>query len=346
MKILIITPYGEFNYGNKFQNYALQTVLERMGHEVETITNENWYSNSKTDNMRLFRKIKSKISNLKIGKRVKIREKRFEQFSNKYIKKCVFDKKTEYDFLCIGSDQIWNPNYSNKFYYTYGQFSDKVFSYAASFGVSEIAKEWEDDIKIGLKGLRSISVREATGAQIVKRLIDIEPEVHLDPTMLLDAEEWDKITRKPENFKERKYIFTYFLGNPSQKNLEKINEIAETKKMEIVNLGQSGSEKYYLSDPGEFLYLLKNSEMVFTDSFHGCVFSILYKKNFYVTQREASIDMFSRINTLFEKFNIKSRKIEDCNNFENCDIDFVKNDEILKIEREKSIQYIENALKR
>lgn len=345
--ILIITLYGNFNYGNKFQNYAMQTTLNKLG--FNAYTNSNLYmQNSNTISKRVKKFIK-KIMDMpnQIVNRRKTRI--FENFSNKYLSLKRYSRYQEINeeigAICIGSDQIWNPYFIKDFYYSYGQFSNNAFSYAASFGINEIPDEYKEEVKKGLNHVKHISVREDKGADIVENLIGKRPEVVLDPTLLLEDKEWDKIIAVPKNIPKKKFIVTYFLGKYSKERREYINKFAEKNNMEVVNLGQIKDKKYYYEGPSEFLYFIKNSEMVLTDSFHGSVFSILYKKTFYVLNREDNIkSMNSRIETLLNKFKLQGIEIKNYNQELNFKCDFSHVDDILKIEREKSMNFLKKAI--
>lgn len=200
-------------------------------------------------------------------------------------------------------------------------------------------------MKIGLKNLKNISVREEKGAEIVKNLTSQKAEVCVDPTLLLSANEWDEIIKKPEKMPKGKYIFTYFLGKYSKKRKKYIYDFAKENNLEVVNLGRLQYLKYYYIDPSEFLYLLKNSEIVLTDSFHGSVFSIIYKKPFYIFEREENIkSMNSRIETLLNKFDLKERKIKNYSNKISLDCDYSKIDDILEKEKNKSMEFLKNSL--
>ena len=217
--ILIITLYGNYNYGNKFQNYAMQTTLEKLGGNANTNININ-FNTQKTNNIlqklrkitfkRIINKLLVKFKNITDKKRTE----NFKAFSEKYLKTVNYNTYDElnknYDMLCIGSDQIWNPYFIKDFYYSYGQFSNNAFSYAASFGINEIPDEYKEEVKKGLNHVKHISVREDKGADIVENLIGKRPEVVLDPTLLLEDKEWDKIIAVPKNIPKKKFIVTYF----------------------------------------------------------------------------------------------------------------------------------------
>ncbi len=356
-KALIVTLYGNHNYGNKFQNFAMQEVLKKYNYDVCTLNMQKIRQNS-VEKVTYIERLKN-ISLKKVLKKVKEiynsmdRKRRFlafKSFSDKYIKMQDFtsndELKSEYEKVCIGSDQIWNPELEN-FYYSYAQFQDsnKVFSYAPSFGVSEFDKKYLQEIKKGLENVSNISVREEKGADIIKEITGREAEVLVDPTMLLKVEQWNNVLKEPIRKPKKEFVMVYFLGNYSKERRKYIKKFAKENNLEIVELGQVDLKKYFCTDPAEFLYFVKNAKIILTDSFHGAVFSILYSRPFYVLKREDKLtSMSSRIETLLKRFELQGRMLKDYTQEIVLDIDYTHVDEILKGEREKSDKYLRKAL--
>ena len=172
-----------------------------------------------------------------------------------------------------------------------------------------------------------------------------DAEVLIDPTMLLAAEEWDKIAKKPEQV-PKKYILNYFLGNLTDNRKEAIEKLAKERNCEIINiLDKNGL--FYNTGPSEFLYLEKHAELVCTDTFHSCVFAIIFNRPFVVFDRiEPGVEkMNSRIETLLRKFNLK----EHAYNNEITDKCFKHNYteayKILEAEKKKSVAFLRDNLK-
>ncbi len=356
-KVLIVTLFGNYNYGNKFQNYALQKVLERYNLEVNTLNMLKikrkelpqvscWERIKKITLKKLVNKAKNYF-NRNINKQ---REISFAKFSNKYINTYDFvsDIETDktFDKICLGSDQIWKPlSCDSHFAYAHFVNKEKVFSYAASFGISNIKDEHKQMVIEGLMNVNDISVREQRGSEIVQELVQKKAEVLVDPTMLLTQREWNKILEQPTNMPPKDFILTYFLGEYSSKRKKYIKEFAKKNDYDIVDLGKADIKKYYCTSPGEFIYFVKKAKGVFTDSFHGAVFSILYKTPFFIFEREDGfVSMNSRLETLLNKFEFEERKLKDYTQKISLDMDFKNTDEILKIEREKSDKFLRKAL--
>ena len=167
----------------------------------------------------------------------------------------------------------------------------------------------------------------------------------VDPTMLLTAEEWDKVSKKPKMLKNNKYILNYFLGELSEERKKEIERVAKENDCEIVNILDENSP-YYECGPSEFLYLEKNAFLICTDSFHSSVFAILYNTPFLVFNREDKIaSMNSRIETLLSKFNLEDRKYKEKITSKDLKANYGEAYKILEQEREKSRKFLEKALK-
>lgn len=366
MKIAIITINDNNNYGNRLQNYALQSFLlsKLKIDEVDDI----WYkpkymylsqiniSSWKTwikyiinwKNQRSYLKkeyLKDNIRMYNIGK-----------FTNKINTKFFFDMKEtsikKYDYFIVGSDQVWNPYFwlkkDNDANMRFLKFASKKkrIAYAASIAIPEIPKDKEQFFKDSLNEMKAISMREKAGADLVKKLIGKEIPVVVDPTILLFKEEWKKIELKPEWYNGEKYILTYFLGISSPV----IEKIAKKNNWKIYNLMDKDNFNLYTSRVEEFVYLIDHAQLVATDSFHASVFSILMNTPFLVVNKQikGEADTTSRIDTLLDLFRCKNRYILNgkCNlsDEEILHMDFSNVKAIQEREIERSIAYMKKAL--
>ncbi|MDD4066524.1 MAG: polysaccharide pyruvyl transferase family protein [Clostridia bacterium] len=361
MKIGIITLYGEDNYGNKLQNYALKKILEKFSQDVETIKLDlienktiKYYCNKFTIKL-FFRYIFLKVIGLNRKIKNINRKKTMKEFSNQNLNVKGYRLTKEefnslnviYDKLVIGSDQVWNHNFVRKmldWYFVIFSPKDKNIAYSASFGIDEIEDELKDQYIKGLNNMSYISVREEQGAKIVKDLIKKDVPVLVDPTMLLSIEEWNKIIKSPKHLPKNKYILTYFLGNYSSERKENIYNFAKKNNIDVINLARLEYKKYYAKSPGEFIWYIKNASIIITDSFHGTVFSLLYKVPFYTMNREDKTQsMSSRIDTLLKMFNFEERLIND-NKFDmNFNCNFNNVNVVLNSEKKRSFDYLSKA---
>ncbi|MGU8653251.1 polysaccharide pyruvyl transferase family protein [Clostridium perfringens] len=371
-KIAILTLNGYFNYGNILQNYALQNIIEKLGFECETIINTTYVDKGECSITKNRKKIfleksflekiemiKYKLNNKKIREINIERESIFREFSKEYINETEYtiklgeiprDINQRYDYFISGSDQVWNPNDPMVSEINFMTFVDrnKRLTYAPSFGVSKIPKMYQDKYIEFLNGLDNISVREYEGAKIIKDLTGKNAQVVLDPTMLLDKSEWMKISKSDKNKPKGKYILTYFLGGISGDTKKKIKRIAKENKFEIVNLATLKDMKHYASGPSEFIDYINDASVFFTDSFHGCVFSLLMETPFVVYDRNGHSSeekMNSRIDTFLKKFDLEERRARFISKECILKCDYNNSYKILKYERKKSIEYLKSILK-
>lgn len=368
-KIAIITLNGYYNYGNRLQNYALQETLKTLGFLVETLVVNTRPQESYTLSIRIINlfinssakeimeRLKYKIFlKKKIDMLNEKRSKVFKDFTYQYIKETdhvIYDDnipdnlRDKYDYFIVGSDQVWNPAYTNgsSIYFLTFAKRHKRIAYAASFGVSEIEAEYLDKYKKWISEMHFLSIRENDGAGIIKKLIGRDAPVLVDPTLLLTKEQWLSIAKRALNKPKGDYIVTYFLGGIPDWYREQINRFAINKNFEIVNLGDMNERESYKAGPSEFIDYISDCSALLTDSFHGTIFSIIFEKPFAVFERIGGRAMNSRIETLLSKFELNSRSIDKMSMEEDLlRIDFSHIPYILETERKKSIDYLKNAL--
>lgn len=352
MKIGILTFTEGYNYGNKLQNYALLTYLQNnFPCEVKTINN-CIAQGSKLAKIKLLLKwaVPSK-RHFMYWKRLV----RFKKFNKKYLnfteeKLTNSSKKfSEVDTFICGSDQIWNPNYYGCIDLLTGKLPipKRSISYAASFGVNEIPQEKKKDFAESLRNLEAISVREEQGDIICKELGFAESRVNIDPTFLLSKNEWLKVIKKPNKEIPKKYIVTYFLGEIGENNEKLINEYCLENNADRIDLNSVNALDWFDITPFEFLYLINNSEFVFTDSFHASVFSIIFGKQFLTADRISNDTnrMNSRIDTLFSTFDCKNHKMEIFDgNINALKLDEVNVENVIQHEKNRTKDYFSEKL--
>ena len=355
-RIGIVTIWGNDNYGNRLQNYALQEFILKLGDlDVETIKNSAPLNNKKNKPIDYLKSIKWWINdNIKL--RIGERHLYFDDFA-KYIKvnpknfsyRCNTIKNFYYDYLIFGSDQVWNPGYRLKDFDLglFGNPNAVKIAYAASLSTYDIPESVDKTkVKKALLNFRSIAIREKKGAELISDLTGrTDVEVLIDPTMLLSIEDWQKVMKKPKQLKKEKYILNYYLGELSSERLKEIEKIAKENDCEIINILDKKSP-FYNTGPAEFLWLEKNAFLICTDSFHSSVFAFLFDRPFIIFDREKKNvqNMNSRFETLIEKFNLKNRFFEGKITKENLDHDYSESYKILAEERKKSKDFLEKAL--
>lgn len=339
-KVAIITIYDMNNYGNRLQNYAVQEILKKRGFHVETLENINIVDNVNKLESGLSPNEERKQCFLDFNENINVAEEVI--FHNDFPK----DLNDRYDYFVIGSDQIWNYDFLDRFSsFVFLPFAskEKRVALSASFGVHHVPEEHRDKYE-GLQEMNYISVREDAGKKLVKELTGREDAVVLiDPTMALERQAWDKVMKKPKNFTSKKYILKYFLGPISSKKEKEIQRVAKENGCDIIDI--MDKESCYNSGPAEFVYLCKNAFLIVTDSFHSCVFSVIFNRPFIAFERENfSVNMNSRLETLFAKFELGERIFKDKIYKEMLELDYSKVNKILEEERKKFDKFIDNAL--
>lgn len=321
MKIAIVTITGEANFGNSLQNYAVERTFQKMNCKSVTLVDK-----SETFIGRIKSIIYSALfdrNHIYIKKQkepLMLRRKRFRKFNKKFLHMKAERSFDDYDFVVCGSDQVWNFTFSkikNNIPFYFGQFvpKNKRISFSASIGTDEIPSEYLTTAKKGFEEMKSVSVREEKAKQIIEDLTGRKDVVvTIDPTLMLSADEWRKISKKPKYIEtKQKILLTYFLGDMSEEVNKYILKISETYDWKIVNLanewvalGKSSENEEYYTDPSEFLWLIEHCELMMTDSFHGCVFSTIFRKPFRCFSRNEKnlANMNSRMDTLFKKLNL------------------------------------------
>lgn len=341
MKKIAIVTIESINFGNRLQNYALQYILESIGCVTKTI-----HRRKKKKGVKAF--VKLVIQDILQTKASKFR--RFDKyihFSDITIGRDDYpeDISEKFDYFIVGSDQVWNPHYdfvSGKCdFLTFAESKQKI-SYAASFGVCEIPIDRKEEFARYIKDFKSISVRESQGACIVEGLTNRKAEVVLDPTLLLGRQIWENVERKPAKMPRGKYALVYSLGEKNERFIGKMNALADKYSIyDIRSLQKSGKEQAI--GPSEFLFLIRNAEIILTDSFHATVFSLIYHKKFVTFTRDG-INMGSRIDSLSRMLNIQDYIDDNGDLLCETEIDFETIENLLEIERIKSIDFLKSAL--
>lgn len=325
-----LTIDGYYNYGNLLQNYALQQVLLQYTDTVDTIWHEADNFLPRTglpftwkDPIKFILNWKNYRQNyLKkhLGCEM-VRQGKLKDWSDRYIRtrlgvKNLKDVAEDYDYFVVGSDQVWNPYFGDlkNNFLSFTSF-DKRIAYAASIASPEIPEDKKVIFQEGLNGMKWISMREQEGANTVKQFTGRNVPVVVDPTMLLTPEEWRKVSRKPAWYRGEDYILTYFLGNRPD---AAIQQVANKIGLPIVNLLDEEVYEHYVTGVDEFIWAIEHASLVYTDSFHGTVFSILFQRPFVVCNRvgEGAVGkMSSRIDTLLAYFGLEGRRGTQKNNY-------------------------------
>lgn len=330
----IMTWLHNRNYGTVLQAYALQRYLRSCDYEVTNI-DFNASSAEKIRNLircgnspKLFlEKISIAMTNASAdGGKLKLKEERFNKFLTDnfnltdriYTYKELEGYSNIYDKYICGSDQIWSPTLLNPpYYFDFVTDDRKKIAYACSFGVGNVPEKKKQIIADYLKRYDHISVREQSGQKIVKELTDLDVPTTVDPVFLLDSSEWDTIAA--DNLIGHDYIFAYYLTY-NRGYIKAAKKIAAYCGIDLVMV--PAAMKEYRVDaeliqdagPSEWISLIKNAKAVLTDSFHGCVFSLIYKKPLMIFKRfsdSSKTSQNSRIYTLVDQYDLEDNIAEE-----------------------------------
>lgn len=320
MKIGILTYHRVPNYGALLQAVATRVVLQEMGHEVyyvdyypEYHRKRYRYFSSYTFKHRNFKdKIRYVRDCIKYYPYKKVRKRNFDTFIKKEIKPYCKPLSEAYDVIIYGSDQIWRKQREsgtfNPIYFGKMLQAKKHIAYAASMGMMDLTKKDKEKFKSLVLNLDGIGVREI-GLKNLLESLSIKNAVQvLDPTLLIDASKWNKIA--PVQQYPTNYVLYYDLMSGSF-NEDLIKDFAQQKKLQLIKIVGTATQKdtYNIrtsAGPYEFLNLIRNADFVFTSSFHGLVFSILYQKQFFTSFKNNA----QRAKSLLDSLGLSERLLE------------------------------------
>ena len=372
---------GHNNYGTSLQGYAMLKKIQQLGYEVEVIKYikrlSTWQKIKFVVNaLRAgeWKNIQHRLTSKQMLKKYPVyaagiaerttavnayKQKKLIPLFHEYIGYDALHKGSlNYAAVVVGSDQVWTPmSLPNKFFnLLFVSDSVRKVAYASSFGVSEIPSFQRKATGAYLDRFYKIGVREQRGKEIVEELSHQKATVVADPTMLLSREEWEQEIADAHTTTEELYIFCYFLGT-NQEARKAAKELKEKTGYKIITIRHMdeyvpedelfGDEAPYNVDPNDFVKYISRAAYVCTDSFHCTVFSILFHRQFMTFYRFAEgskTGRNSRINSLFDLFELQERLYKgDINKITNR-IDYKSVDEKLSELRKESIYFLNECL--
>lgn len=358
----IMTWFTYDNFGSLLQAYALQETIKTLNLDVEIINYQPKSAYRIKENYGL--KVLKKIRNKTQGRKYKLpKNDKYNEFRNKYLNigttawtdNELYQLNDRYDVFVCGSDQIWAPTVFDKNYFLdFVAEEYKKIAYAPSIGLPVIENKYvEAEMKRLISRFSYLSIREKEGQSLIQKICGKKPEVVLDPTLLIDEQGWEKIIDHQNNT-DSSYALAYFLGD-NDKYITICRKLANKYGLNLVLLPTKPKDMQYKEvveksqGPEDFLRLIKNAKCVFTDSFHGTIFSINFKVPFVTFKRfkDNKLSQNSRVYNALRMFELQER-LYDHNQkyFENnlLDINFKKSNEILEREKKRSIRYLSEAL--
>ena len=372
-KVLLVTLYGNGNYGNILQRLALSRVIESLGFAVSHLCPvyipvkkpasqiiRTFIKQTIKHILALFgvQKYRMQFRNRQMFQKIvplftKFQERHIPSTSRVYMtSKQVLStgtsEWTEYDCAVTGSDQVWHlwrhTSDEAKYYYLSFMPQEKRVCYAPSFGFTAFSEEDIEFHKNGLAGFERLSCREEEMIPMIKNISGKDAELVLDPTLLLDASHWRKIETKPDYDVPEKYVLCYFLGEKIPEYMAAIHEAAHG--LPIISLYDGYDKPHWRTNPGGFLWLIDHADFVCTDSFHGTAFSVNFGKNFLAFKRRQKNleDMFGRISGLLESLNITGHVYEPGMKIRPEPVNYNEAYSRLAALRESSMNYLKDCL--
>ncbi|MCR2046768.1 polysaccharide pyruvyl transferase family protein [Acetatifactor muris] len=367
--------YNVRNYGAMLQAFALCKTITGLGYECRQISYDRFISSKTTSqqikeyirNKKFIKLIKKGMAVAKrknrcrITKDLVIRNEMFDEFMRliphtvPYTEQTIGESLAQFDIFVCGSDQIWNPDWSNDVFFLKFAGPAVKIAYAASIGHSSLTEGYKMKLVEVISGFDSVSLREHQFVEELSTLAGKNIKCVLDPTMLLRKEDYEKICS--ENIIDGEYALVYLLGS-NKANIRTARKIGKYLGLKIAyipyvgnfSLNDKKNSDFLLCDvgPREFLSLIKNARVVITDSFHACVFSIIFHKNFYCLERKESwhkLTMGNRISSLLGDVSLKGRLLksfDDINNIPPINYDSV--DLKLNELRKNSMNFLRQSL--
>ncbi|MDM8326135.1 polysaccharide pyruvyl transferase family protein [Bacteroides gallinaceum] len=371
MNIGIYTLPLHTNFGGILQAYALQTTLEQLGHEAIIIDRPPYPILDKDRKSFIYAKrfIKKYLfrQNIEIFKEKKfyktypIISQNTQKFIDKYIHRIIINNLRDlnpnsFDAIIVGSDQIWRAVYNSKIENSYLLFAKdwdiKRIAYAASFGTDKWEYSPQQTILCAslLQKFNAVSVRETSAIKLCKKYFNVQAVSVLDPTMLLDKNDYIQLINHAETKPSQGNLLNYILDETPEIK-EFINKIAQQRGLTPFRINGKAEDKNaplierIQPSVEQWLRGFYEAELIITDSFHACVFSIIFNKPFIVYgNKERGL---ARFESLLNLFSLQENLITDLSQDHALKIKAgsILSQEKLKEEKKRSLEYLIRTLK-
>ena len=372
MKIGILTHPLASNYGGILQNYALQTVLKQIGHAPVTLDYVNDLSckiKMLSVVKRLLRRLRGENIPLRVwptDKELEIIELNVRRFINNNINRTrrvrfseLAKLKSEgFEALIVGSDQVWRGDRGHIERYFFSDFTDldvPKISYAASMGVDWWSFSESDTVicrQLATK-FKAVSVREASAVRLCKEHLNINATLVLDPTLLLNKEDYESLLNGGEPDKQHKQMMVYVLDKSNAKS-EIVQAMGEKLQLQphsvmadahFYEVGQKGLEYCIFPAVEDWLKGFRDADYVVTDSFHGMVFSVIFNKQFVAIANNKRGR--SRFSSFLEMLGLGERLVESkeqAHRLLDRAIDYNRVNQLLNLKRKESLEFLRSNL--
>ena len=362
MRIAILTFFESENYGTVLQAYATQKYLETIGHDVELLhikrmvngRSSHYVAVSKKTT--LLERVRYKAVSMIKKKSIQEKGEKFKAFRKKYLQiskyydseEQLINELEDYDLFVSGGDQIWNPYhkvFSLHYMFDFLPVEKPRIAYGSSFGVATIDDETIlSKMKDWLGKYQAIGIRERSGVEMIQKM-GLNAVQVLDPVFLLKDNWGSFVAERPQ---KKKYCLVYALIGYPKIEEDKIIKFSKNRGLDVIILPFNRQNclnrfnKQFGLSPQEFLNYIAHAEYVFTNSFHGLAFSILFQKQFTLLgcDSEEGLAKRERLIDILAQFSIGDRNFE---NIEN-EISYVAVNEVIQLRLNDSKKYIQESI--
>ena len=367
MKTAIVTLPLHTNYGGLLQAYALKSLVEQLGHEATVLDISRKISLPKAGKapfIYLKRLLQGRevFRERRLLREYPVISSKINKFTDKYISPCLISsysdlKKSDYQAYIVGSDQVWRPEYFGTVQDAFLRFAKgwdvKRIAYAASFGTDQLEYDYTllEECAELLSKFDAVSVREASAVNMCDEWLDYEGAVHVpDPVMMLSAEHYSLLAG--ENLNGTGSVVTYILDRSSAKS-RVVDFVAGVTGKPVCDISVYPKEKSIpleervVPEMESWISAFRNAEFVVTDSFHGCVMSIIFHKPFLVVGNKAR--GMARIDSLLGMFELENRLVDGIDPDDDgegwlLEFDWEKVDSVLQEFRQTGLDFLKSAL--
>lgn len=356
----IITHYNVHNYGAELQLYGLRMVLKSLGYNAAALQYRKNFDFIDPD---IEAKYRISIKSIPIYAKYFIQKGAGRTLFNIKKKKILngfsrregsigeyYSKAKDLDVVVVGSDEIFSLEAGpNPWYWGIGVNCDRTISYAASFGPTDMKVieryKCKEFVTAGLQRMRDISVRDENSQLIVKALTGREPKIVCDPVFLYGFEKERRIAKNDSGTEKYVIVYSYDEHMNDFETIESIREFAQSIDAKVYSVGyyHKWCDKNICCDPLDIFKVFAKAKVVFTDTFHGSVFSILCNTDLVVRIQGNS----NKLTFLLKQFGLENRIVEsfkECQNALKRDIDFGQVNRRIDVLREASMEYLKKAI--
>ena len=368
-QVCIVTFYNSLNFGSRLQALALSKSIDKLGYEASFLR----YFKARKFTLKHPHMVYARICK-RLGKEKNknffepipyqasaARRERMAAFTKENYREMTIDSDETWRearkkglIYVSGSDIIWNPaiGYPSYYFLDFAYYAKQpCIAYASSVGALELPKKYQKAYRRYLNRFKAIGVRENATIEMLSKVVENRLTKVVDPTLLLTSEEWDAYADKAQYSEpiEDRYIFCYFVMH-DQTYWDYAKMVQEQTGLQVVVLPMHHLDEEQpftiIKDgtPYEFIDLIRRAEFVLTDSFHTGVFSLQYKKEFYLLRRDRKAED-AKFNELLSRYGLEDRVITDRSRFERKpEIDYEAAHAVLKEDREASKRFLAEAL--